>query len=280
MKYKAIVLTLLASFFTLSQVVYADRLDDIRNAGVVRIAVFDSNPPFGYTDDSPSKKLVGYDVDVANAIGKELGVKVKLRQTNPANRIPLLLSKKVDLIVANLTITDKRAEQIDFSIPYFTTGQKFIARKGVLKTAEDLNKLEKIGADKGTVQESTLREKYPTRTVISYDDTPLAFTALRTGLVDAITQDDAKLIGLLASMSTAQRADFEISPFKITTEYQGIGIPKGEGRLAEIINNTLLNLEKNGEAVKIYNRWFGPETKTPLSRGKFIFAPLDKQPTS
>ena len=100
---------------------------------MVRIAVFDSNPPFGYIDPQ-SKKLVGYDVDVADAIGKALGVKVELRATNPANRIPLLVSKKVDLIAANFTITDERAKEVNFSVPYFATGQKFIARKGVLKT--------------------------------------------------------------------------------------------------------------------------------------------------
>ncbi|CNC13047.1 putative periplasmic solute-binding protein [Yersinia pseudotuberculosis] len=251
-------------------------MDDIKQAGVVRIAVFDSNPPFGYIDPQ-TKKLVGYDVDVANAIAKDLGVKVELRATNPANRIPLLASKKVDLIAANFTITDERAKEVNFSLPYFATGQKFIARKGVLKTPEDIGKL-RIGADKGTVQEITLREHYPTAKVISYDDTPLAFTALRNGNVQAITQDDAKLVGLLGNIPEAQKADFEISPFSITKEYQGVGIPKGEDRLTAVVNETLIKLEKEGEAVKIYDRWFGPETNSAQPRGEFKFAPLDQQP--
>ena len=261
MKHRALALTLLASLTSLATgAAHADKLDDIKKAGVVRIAVFDSNPPFGYIDPQ-SKKLVGYDVDVADAIGKALGVKVELRATNPANRIPLLVSKKVDLIAANFTITDERAKEVNFSVPYFATGQKFIARKGVLKTPEDIKKL-RIGADKGTVQEITLREHYPTAKVISYDDTPLAFVALRNGNVQAITQDDAKLVGLLGNLPAAQKADFEISPFSITKEYQGVGIPKGEDRLTASINDTLIKLEKDGEAVKIYDRWFGPETKT------------------
>lgn len=276
MKTRALALTLLTGLAAVPGFALADKLDDIKQAGVVKIAVFDSNPPFGYVDPQ-SKKLVGYDVDIAEAIGKALGVKVELRATNPANRIPLLSSKKVDLIAANFTITDERAKQVDFSVPYFATGQKFIAHKGVLKTPEDIRTL-RIGADKGTVQEITLREHYPTAKVISYDDTPLAFAALRNGNVQAITQDDAKLVGLLANVPDAQKADFEISPFSITKEYQGVGIPKGEERLTATINDTLLKLEQDGEALKIYDRWFGPETKSSQPRGSFTFAPLAQQP--
>lgn len=246
---------------------FADRLDDIEKRGEIKIAVFDSNPPFGFIDET-TNKIVGLDVDYANAIAKELNVKVALVPTNPANRIPLLTSKKADLIVANFTVTDERAKTVDFSLPYFATGQKFIAKKGVLKTADDLKNL-RIGADKGTVMEITLREKYPTAKVISYDDTPFAFTALRNGVVQAITQDDAKLIGLLANVPEEQRENFEISPFSITQEYQAVGIPKGETRLIDKVNQILLKLETNGEALTIYNRWFGPNTKSAMPRGVF-----------
>lgn len=276
MNKRALTLTLLAGLTAVSGFAQADKLDDVKKAGVVKIAVFDSNPPFGYVDPQ-TKKLVGYDVDIAQAIAKDLGVKLELRATNPANRIPLLASKKVDLIAANFTITDERAKEVNFSIPYFATGQKFIAHKGVLKTPEDIRKL-RIGADKGTVQEITLRDNYPTAKVISYDDTPLAFAALRNGNVQAITQDDAKLVGLLGNLPAAQKADFEISPFSITKEYQGIGIPKGEQALTEAVNQTLVKLEKDGDAAKIYNQWFGPESKAAQPRGNFTFGPLDQQP--
>ncbi|CDL84980.1 ABC transporter substrate-binding protein [Xenorhabdus szentirmaii] len=274
-KSRVAVTALLTGLALISGVAKADKLDDIKKAGTVRIAVFDSNPPFGFIDPQ-TKKLAGYDVDIANAIASDLGVKLELRPTNPANRIPLLSSKKIDLIAANFTVTDERAKQVDFSIPYFATGQKFIARKGVLTTPDDIAKL-RIGADKGTVQEITLRERYPTAKVISYDDTPLAFAALRNGNVQAITQDDAKLVGLLANVPDAQKADFEISPFSITREYQAVAASKGEGRLIDAVNQTLLKLEKDGEAEKIYNRWFGPETKSAQPRGDFKFAPLADQ---
>ena len=159
MKFLTKSLTAVALISTLLGVntAYADRLDDIEKRGEIKIAVFDSNPPFGFIDEK-TNKIAGLDVDYANEIAKALNVKVELVPTNPANRIPLLTSQKADLIVANFTVTDERAKTVDFSLPYFATGQKFVAKKGLLKTADDLKNL-RIGADKGTVMEITLREK-------------------------------------------------------------------------------------------------------------------------
>ncbi|MCE1704721.1 transporter substrate-binding domain-containing protein, partial [Enterobacter hormaechei] len=86
-KSRVAVTALLTSLALVSGVAKADKLDDIKKAGTVRIAVFDSNPPFGFIDPQ-TKKLAGYDVDIANAIANDLGVKLELRPTNPANRIP------------------------------------------------------------------------------------------------------------------------------------------------------------------------------------------------
>jgi polar amino acid transport system substrate-binding protein len=130
-------------------------------AGVLRVATFDSNPPFGFVD-AKSHHIVGLDVDYAKALADKLGVKLQLQPTNPANRIPFLTSGKVDLVLANFTITDERAKQVDFSIPYFSSGQQFLAKKGVLKSADQLNGL-RVGADKGTTNEITLRDKSPAR---------------------------------------------------------------------------------------------------------------------
>ena len=78
------------------------------------------------------------------------------------------------------------------------------------------------------MQEITLRERFPTAKVISYDDTPLAFVALRNGNVQAITQDDAKLVGLLGNLPAAQKAEFEISPFSLTKEYRASAFPRAK----------------------------------------------------
>ena len=241
---------------------YADRLDDIKRAGVLRVAAFDSNPPFGFVDPKDNQ-IVGLDVDYARAVAKSLGVKLEVQPTNPANRIAFLKSGKVDLVFANFTITDDRKKEVDFSTPYFASGTQFIAKKGVLKSSEQLNGL-RIGADKGTTNEQQVRAKFPSATIVAYDDTPFAFAALRTGNVQAITQDGPKLVALLAR--APDKASYEISPFTISNDYEGVGVPKGETRLLDVVNSTLTHLESDGEAAQIYDKWFGPKSAAPLPR--------------
>ncbi|WMY97247.1 MAG: transporter substrate-binding domain-containing protein [Arsenophonus sp.] len=245
--------------------VNAEKIDEIQKNGIIKIAVFDSNPPFGFIDPV-NNKLIGYDIDIANSIAKLLNVKTVFLTTNPANRIPLLVSNKVDLISANFTITQERSKKVEFSIPIFSTQQKFIARKGILKNQDDLKNL-RIGADKGTIQEIRLKNLYPNIKVISYDNTPFSFLALRNNNVDAITQDDAKLIGLFSKLPKNIQKNYEISSFSISHEYQALAVIKGEKKFIDIINNLLLELEKNGEAQKIFNRWFLEEKS--LKRNKF-----------
>ena len=240
----------------------ADRLDDIKKAGVLRVATFDSNPPFGFVDPN-TKQLAGLDVDYAQAIADKIGVTLELRPTNPANRIPLLTSGKVDLVLANFTITEERAKQLDFSIPYFASGQQFLAKKGTLTSPDQLSGL-RIGADKGTTNEIVLRRDFPKATVVAFDDTPFAFAALRNGTVQAITQDGSKLVGLLAKVP--DKETYEIPAFSISNDYIGAGIPKDETRLRDLVNDTLRELEAHGKAAAIYDRWFGPNTPQPLPR--------------
>ena len=245
-----------------SHCAYADRLDDIKRAGVLRVAAFDSNPPFGFVDQKDNQ-IVGLDVDYARAVAKRLGVKLEIQPTNPANRIAFLKSGKVDLVFANFTITDERRKEVDFSTPYFASGTQFIAKKGVLKSPQQLNSL-RIGADKGTTNEQQVRARFPNATIVAYDDTPFAFAALRTGNVQAITQDGPKLVALLAR--TPDKANYEISPFTISNDYEGVGVPKGETRLLNVVNGTLTHLEADGEAAQIYDRWFGSKSAAPLPR--------------
>jgi polar amino acid transport system substrate-binding protein len=258
-KFFVITAIALAAF---SGLAHADRLEDIKKSGVLRVASFDSNPPFGFID-ARSKQIEGLDVDYAKAIAAKLGVKLQLQPTNPANRVPLLVANKVDLVLANFTITPERAEQVNFSIPYFSSGQQFIVKKGTLTSPDLLNKW-RVGVDKGTVNEGVLREKFPGAKVIAYDDTPFAFTALRNGQVQAITQDGPKLIGLLANVP--DRDKYEVPAFTISDDLIGVGLPKGEVALTEFVNKTLRELEADGQAQKIYDAWFGPETKSPLTR--------------
>jgi polar amino acid transport system substrate-binding protein len=190
-------------------------------------------------------------------------VKLELVATNPANRIPLLQSGKADLIVADITITPERAQVVDFSTPYFVTGQQFLVPA---KSADKLDEYSRarIGAVKGTTGEQTLHQRFPQSRVLSYDDIPLALTALRNGNVQAITQDSTILAGLLAQ--APDKANFKILPDLISKEEIGVGVKKGETALLKVVNDELVALEKNGQAASIYDVWFGPQTQSPQPR--------------
>ena len=262
MKINPLAAVVISLLFSLSGVAHADRLDDIKSAGVLRVATFDSNPPFGFVDPK-TNQIAGLDVDYAKALAAKLGVKLVLQPTNPANRIAFLTSNKVDLVFANFTITDERKKEVDFSTPYFASGTQFISKKGVLTKPAQLNSL-RIGADKGTTNEQQVRAQFPNATIVAYDDTPFAFAALRTGNVQAITQDGPKLVALLANVP--DRDKYEIPGFTISNDYEGVGVPKGETRLLATVNDTLKGLEANGTAAKIYDQWFGPKSPAPLPR--------------
>ena len=109
-----IVAALLA--LSLSFPAYADRLQDILDRGVVRIGVPIDVPPFGFTDQN--QQPVGLDVDLAGMVAKELGVELELQQITGINRIPFLLTDKVDVVIAVMGATPERARQIMFSSPY------------------------------------------------------------------------------------------------------------------------------------------------------------------
>ena len=247
----------------------ADQLQDIKKAGVLRAAVFDSNPPFGQVDEK-SHDIVGYDIDFAKAIADKIGVKLELVPTNPANRIPLLQSGKVDLIVADITITPERAKVVDFSTPYFVTGQQFLVPSDGSDKLDSYSTA-RIGAVKGTTGEQALKTRFPQARVLSYDDVPLALAALRNGNVQAITQDAEILAGLLAG--APDKAKYKIPAELLSREEIGVGVKKDETALLGEVNKVLVGLEASGEAGKIFDHWFGKDSKAPEARNFKISAP-------
>ncbi|TKI07744.1 ABC transporter substrate-binding protein [Martelella alba] len=255
--FSALVFVNLFSFTT-----HADQLNSIKKAGIIKVATFDSNPPFGSIDPN-THDIMGYDVDFATALAKSLGVKLQLIATNPANRIPLLQSGKADIIVADMTITPERANVIDFSLPYFVTGQQFLVPAGGSDILTDYARA-RIGAVKGTTGEQELHRRFPNARVLSYDDIPLALSALRNGNVQAITQDSTILRGLLEG--APDKARYKILPGLLSREKIGVGVKKGETALLDAVNSELLQLERNGQAEAIYNTWFGPRNPSGQPR--------------
>ncbi|NVN89638.1 MAG: ABC transporter substrate-binding protein [Desulfuromonadales bacterium] len=251
----------LAMVFT-RVVLAADSLAEIKKKGVIVAGVKDSTPPFGYIDEK-SRQLVGYDIDIVNAIAKKLGVRVELKTVTSASRMPQLQEGHIDIIAATMTKNAERAKVIDFSHAYFLTGQKFITRKGSVKNLKDLEG-KRIGTAKGSTSEQNVKKAIPTATVLSFDDYPQALLALQQGKVQAVTTDEAILAGILSK--TPNKAQFEIPNLQISDEPYGLGMRKGDKNLVSLVNKTLLELEQSGEAARIFSKWFGPTTQFHLQR--------------
>ena len=240
----------------------ADTLADAKKKGVLVVGCKDSLPPFGYIDEK-SRRIVGYDIDFVNAIAQKMGVKVELKPVTSASRMPQLQEGHIDIIAATMTKNAERAKVIDFSHTYFFTGQKFITKKGTVKSLKDLEG-KRIGTAKGSTSEQNVKKAVPSSTVLSFDDYPQAFLALQQGKVAAVTTDEAILAGILAK--APNKALFEIPNIQISDEPYGLGMRKGDTNLVNFVNKTILEMEKNGEAAKIFQKWFGPKTQFHLER--------------
>jgi polar amino acid transport system substrate-binding protein len=264
-KFGVMIVALMFVIGLCSAVSAEDRIDTVKKRGTLIAGVKDSTPGFGYVDEK-TREIVGYDVDFVRTIANKLGVKMELKPVTSASRMPQLIEGNIDIIAATMTKTAERAKQIDFSYTYFFTGQKFIVKKGTVKSLADLEG-KKIGTAKGSTSEQNAAKALPKATVLSYDDYPQAFLALQQGKVFAVTTDESILANLLANAPNKEQ--FEIPDIQISDEPYGLGIRKGEKGLVDFVNKTLLEMEKSGEARKIFEKWFGPRSSVPLERGKF-----------
>lgn len=128
-------------------------LDEIKESGTINIGVFSDKNPFGYVDENGEYQ--GYDVYFANRIGEDLGVKINYVSTEAANRIEYLQTGKVDIILANFTVTPQRAEEVDFALPYMNVALGVVSPDGrVIESLDSWNTEDQIIVISGTTAET------------------------------------------------------------------------------------------------------------------------------
>ncbi|MDK2126870.1 transporter substrate-binding domain-containing protein [Parachitinimonas caeni] len=248
---------------------WADTLDNIKKRGTLVAGVMYASPPFGVLNPK-TQTISGYDVDFAAAIAKRLGVKLLAQAVDPADRIPKLQDGSIDLVLATFTKNAEREKQVDFSIGYFVTGQKFLVHKGKVRSLDDLEK-GTIGVAKGTTSEQQLRREMPKAKIKLFDSNKDAAVALSGGTIDAMTSDEPILAGQLSQLPN--RKEFEISNVSISLEIYAVAMKKGEKRLQKEVNDTLVEMEKTGEAKRVFEYWFNENGPAPMMRS-FSIMPL------
>ncbi len=173
----------------------ARTLDEIKEDGKIRIGVFSDKNPFGYVDENG--EVQGYDVYFAKRIGKDLlGSEdaVEFVYVEAANRVEYLESAKVDIILANFTVTDERAEKVDFALPYMKVSLGIVS-----PDANEITDVEQLNGKtlivvKGTTAETYFGENYPDINLLKFDEYQEAYDALLDGRGDAFSTDNTEVL--------------------------------------------------------------------------------------
>lgn len=227
----------------------ADRFEDILKNGTVRIGVPLDVPPFGSVN--AQRQAEGFDIDLANMVAKAMGVKVELVQLTGANRIPFLLTDKVDIVISVMGLTPERAKQIMFTAPYADTSLAVYGAKSQnVKSADQLGSL-KVVAAKGTTQDLGLSEMNPKASIMRTEDDATAAQAYITGQADMIATNSLIIPDL---MKRAPNKEFDLK-FVIRRSPAHMGVRMGEHNLVRWLDSFIFFNTMNGELDRLHKKW-------------------------
>lgn len=216
----------------------ARTVEEIKESGKIVIGVFSDKKPFGYVDSNGDYQ--GYDVYFGNRIAKDLGVEVEYVPVEAASRVEYLVSNKVDIILANFTVTEERKEKVDFTLPYMKVALGVVSPDSELITdVEDLNGKTLI-VSKGTTAETYFTENYPDVNLLKFDQYSEAYNALLDGRGDALSTDNTEVLAWA----------LENEGFSVGIESLGnidtiaAAVQKGNQDLLDWLNNEVVELGK------------------------------------
>jgi polar amino acid transport system substrate-binding protein len=229
----------------------AQTIDEILKRGKVIVGVNTTTPIFGLVgaDGQPE----GYDPDVARLVGKYLGIPVEFVPVTGANRLPYLLTNRVDMVIALFGITPERAQQIWFSIPYATEAAVLVAPASrAVKTVDDLAGL-RVGVPRGAMQDLILTPQASAKkiTLMRFDDEATALQAMVSGQIDVVGT------GLLVNRTLNRNDPGKSYEVKIVLRplHFGIGIRRGQTDLLQWLNTFVYTIKNNGELDAISRKW-------------------------
>ncbi len=213
-------------------------LDQIKESGKITIGVFSDKSPFGYVDENGDYQ--GYDIELAKRLGEDLGVEVEFVSTEAANRVEYLQTAKVDVILANFTITPERAEAVDFASAYMNVALGVVTHKDHVVT--DLSQVgdRKVIVISGTTAETYLTEHNPELTLEKYDTYAAAKSAFENN-ADAVWANDNTEVIAFANQATAGEYVVGIETLG-DADTIAPAVTKGNTTLLEWINEDMAKL--------------------------------------
>jgi polar amino acid transport system substrate-binding protein len=225
--------------------------DEIKKRGRIMVGILTDYPPYGGTDSNQNP--AGYDADVANLLAKALGVELQLVPLTGPNRIPFLLTNKVDMLVATFGITEERSKQVLFSNPYSAFTTYILAPKSLaIKSPEDLKGI-RVGVARASTQDVAVVAIAPKEIrMMRFDDDATTTQSLISGQTQAIGASSTVLAQL-----TSGYPNLQIEPkFILRAQANGLAFRKQDEALRDWSNTFIKSIVDNGELGKIHQRWF------------------------
>ncbi|MBQ3795073.1 MAG: transporter substrate-binding domain-containing protein [Butyrivibrio sp.] len=168
-------------------------LDEIKESGTINIGVFSDKNPFGYVDENGEYQ--GYDVYLAERLGKDLGVKINYVSTEAASRVEYLETGKVDIVLANFTVTEERAQKVDFALPYMNVALGVVSHDdNVIESLDQISADDQVIVISGTTAETYLEKNYPDIKLQKFDTYATAKTSFENGTGIAWANDNTEVI--------------------------------------------------------------------------------------
>ena len=212
-------------------------LDEIKADGTINIGVFSDKNPFGYVDENGEYQ--GYDVYFARRLAEDLGVEANFVSTEAANRIEYLQTGKVDIILANFTVTPERAEEVDFALPYMNVALGVISPdSNVITSLDNWNADDQMIVISGTTAETYLTKEYPDIPLQKYDSYATAKNALENGNGVAWANDNTEVIAF-----AKQNSGYTVGiPSLGSQDTIAPAVSKGNTTLLDWINDEIKSL--------------------------------------
>lgn len=237
----------------------ADALHDIGSRKKVLIGIDLGIAPYGMTDER--MQPIGADVDVARQFAKDMGVELEIVPLTGPNRIPYLMTRKVDMVISVFSVTPEREKVIAFSSPYGVNQLVLGApRELALKNVDGLSG-KRVGVVRGNLQDTVLSALAPKDAkIVRFDDDATVATALASGQIDAIVTPRTSL-ATIAKVNPAK--GIEVKQVMKSMPY-AIGLRKEDGPLRDEVNKWIAANMKNGRLGTIYEKWMGVSLQSAM----------------
>ncbi|MEQ8355023.1 MAG: ABC transporter substrate-binding protein [Kiloniellaceae bacterium] len=225
----------------------------------VRVGVEGAYPPF--SEVTTDGKLVGFDIDIANALCAEMKVECELVTQDWDGIIPALQARKYDAIIASMSITEERKQKVDFTDKYYNTPAKFVRKKGSgIEITKDSLKGKSVGVQRATIHDKFVSDVYGDEVEVKrYGSQDEVYLDMAAGRIDLMLADSVALSGGFLQTDDGEGYEFvgpDFSDPKYFGDGAGIALRKGEDDLREMFNAAIDAIRANGKYKAIQDKYF------------------------